>query len=271
MRGDGLVIGMFWKNLARYLTAIPLFFAASYILFSGADAHVTMCMVSAIGYSIALLFSPKNRLSNKITSVFAGGILFYTIYVGSTMMYFEWFSEFLWEPASWIYHILINPAILVMFLAKKEDMDFLLAGFEGAAIISPVMILFNTFAGKELWYWETPQIIYLYAVFGVVMMVIHFIFAKKAEGFWSKFLSGLRIFVIVSMIFYTVTLTVMVFLSRGTVDYGKQDSCENYKRYDRYDPKYVPGREGMNREDFEGYEYEVPGGRNYQEELDAEF
>ena len=74
------------STILRWIVAVPLGFSALFILIFVPNAHVTMCMISAIGYSIGL---PINRWEEKIarvTSFFSGGILFYTVYAGTTLI-----------------------------------------------------------------------------------------------------------------------------------------------------------------------------------------
>ena len=145
---------MKWQRVLQIFTGLLLGSVAGYILVNGPDAHVTMCMSSAVCYSLFLIISKPKDLTEKLASFFAGGILFYTIYTGSTMMYFEWFENFLWEPTSWMYHVLINLAILVLLITKKDRIEYILRGIEINMITSPIILIIHNLTGRELWYWE---------------------------------------------------------------------------------------------------------------------
>lgn len=201
------------KRALQVTTGLVLAGVASFVLFNEADAHVTMCMVSAIGYSIFLIINKPEDLAGKLASFFAGGVLFYTIYTGSTMMYFEWFKNFLWEPGSWIYHILINPAILVLMVTKKDRVEWMLRGLEINMITSPVLLVIHHLTGRRLWDWEGPRVIILYVVSGVVLLGFHQFVRRKR--IFDKILKGSRLFITGSLVFYTMTIIAMIPFSKG--------------------------------------------------------
>jgi hypothetical protein len=190
------------NKLIRLLTAIPLGIIAFLFLVFVSSAHVTMCMVCAIGYSVGLPIDKYENMVNKIVSFFAGGILFYTVYAGTTPLLVTWFGGYGWEIGAWGYHFIINFALLVLFLTKKDRMPYLLGGLEAFMIGSPIMFLISGFFGRGLEGKEA--LIPLYILIGAGIFVFHQLIARLAVNFYAKSLVIIRWLVMLSLVVFAV-------------------------------------------------------------------
>lgn len=205
------------NKLIRALTAIPLGIAAVFMLIFVPNAHVSMCMVCAIGYSLGLPMEKHQETANKITSFFSGGILFYTVYAGSTFVFLEWLVdgprsaglETMMDSA-WIYHFFINFALLALFYTKHDKMQYVLGGMHAFMIGAPVMIGINYLTNRE--YMGGPEIIYGYVLVGLALWIYHRIKASGDPQRFIQYLQRWRTFIIYSLIFYTLLIASMPIL-----------------------------------------------------------
>lgn len=200
------------KRILQILTAIPLGVVASMILIFENNAHVSMCMISAICYSLGLLTK-----KSKFASFFSGGILFYTIYAGSTLLLLGWFGilheeyhgeGFIFIDGSWIYHFLINFAILILFLTKSARIRYILTGLEIFLITSPIMLLIRQLFDRVLW--GSPKRIIVYVSVGLILFIVHRLIALLGKEIYSKILIIVRKFIIISLLIYTVLLVIAI-------------------------------------------------------------
>jgi len=212
------------KKILQIITAIPLGLAALVLLVASSNAHVTMCMVCAVGYSVGLPMDRYEKTISKITSFFSGGILFYTIYAGTTLLFIEWAVDYdtrystgyIFTDSAWIYHTLINVAILVMFVTKKDRMEYVLLGIELFMLGAPIMYLLQKLLGRELW--GSEQRVLLYVLIGLVLFIIHRLIGYMDRVFYKKLLVVVRKLMILSLIIYTIILLAIVpieLLSKG--------------------------------------------------------
>jgi len=180
------------------------------------SAHVSMCMACAIGYSLGLPIDRYENRINKVVSFFAGGILFYTVYAGTTMLLLDWLGvgESSWgggaiftDPA-WIYHTFINLALLAMFVTKKDRIEHVLAGIEIFMIGAPIMVVIERVFGRELW--GSTRLIAGYVAVGLVLLLLHRAVAYLKPDFYVKALLATRKLIIVSLIIYTVLLLAII-------------------------------------------------------------
>lgn len=191
-----------WNKTLRWLTAIPLGITALLFLIFVPSAHVTMCMVCAVGYSVGLPMEKYEEKINKIVSFLAGGILFYTVYAGTTPLLIDWFQGFGWEVGVWIYHFVVNFALLVLFFTKKDRTRYILGGIEAFMIGSPVMFLIQGLFGREVE--EGIGVVKLYVAIGLIILVIHQLLARFAGNFYIKLLPVIRKIIIGSLVVYVI-------------------------------------------------------------------
>lgn len=200
----------------RILTAVPLGIAAILFLIFIPNAHVTMCMVAAIGYSVGL---PMNRYEEKfarLASFFSGGILFYTIYVGTSLLLYDRVilgggpSEHLWFDPAWWYHLLINISIIVLFVTKRDRMPHLLGGMAFFMIAAPFMLILQSVLGRELW--GSVNNVLLYTSLGVLLLAVTQLLARFAPQFYLNFLPKLRTVIIASLLVYLIAQLISVSL-----------------------------------------------------------
>jgi len=199
-------------------------------------------MISAIGYSINLALQWNTKVISKVTSFFSGGILFYTIYAGTTLLLLGWFGMYQEEhqpdgllifDQAWMYHFLINIAILIMFFTKKDRIEYVLTGIEVFMITSPVMLIIRELTGRELW-GDTNRII-LYVIVGIVLFIIHRLIALLAKDIYPSILQITRKFIIISMFVYTAFVLAAVPINIGVEKnevedrYYNEDYSNDYK------------------------------------------
>lgn len=206
------------QKFLQVLTGLSLGSTASFFLISSTNAHVTMCMLCAIGYSLSLLFNEFTNKCSKFISLFSGGILFYTIYAGTTLLLFEWAGMsnedmrpedqlIIFDPA-WIYHFLINFAILVMFYTKKDKIEYVLTGIAVFMISSPVMLLIRKLFDRELWGDETK--IGIYMIIGSILLLLHLLIYTFYNKNYNKFLVFMRRLIIASLVLYSVLVVLAI-------------------------------------------------------------
>lgn len=217
------------NKLLRLITTIPLGIIAFLFLMFFNEAHVTMCMTCAIGFSISLAIN-KNETFNKIASFFAGGIFFYTIYTASSTLLIDWFSGFKLEPSAWFYHFVIDFPLLVMFLIKRDNVDYILKGLEIFMISSPIMFLIQNLFNREL-HREEAQLIGTYVAIGAIMLIIHQLIARFGASFYPKLLTLIRKLMIISLIVYTILLLIVIpiNLAGPQKDRGFQEPPPDYQ------------------------------------------
>jgi hypothetical protein len=198
----------------RIATAIPLGISAILFLIFVPSAHVSMCMACAVGYSLGLPMDRYESTINKIVSFFSGGILFYTVYAGTTLLFIEWLTreggmdrELIFTDPAWIYHTLINIALLVMFFTRKDRMPFVLAGMEFFLITAPIMIGIQAVFGRELW-GDVNRII-IYVAIGIILLIVHRLIALNTS-LYLKLLPIVRKLIIISLIIYTILLLLII-------------------------------------------------------------
>lgn len=204
-------------RVLKFITAIPLGISAIFFLVFVPSAHVTMCMACAIGYSLGLPVEKYENKINRIISFLAGGILFYTIYAGTTLLLLGWLiagkpeaNQPVFADPAFIYHFIINFGILTLFITKKDRIEYVLYGIEAFMIGAPVMLLIQSILSRELWGDETT--IAVYVIIGVLIFIIH----RLAVMFLNqeqlvKLMLGVRKLIIISLIVYTIWLIMIAF------------------------------------------------------------
>lgn len=207
------------KYLLRVIIGLGLGGVATMIFFDVADAHVTLCMISAIAYSVGLII-PSKKWSERIASFFFSWILFYTIYTGTTILIIERFSDtgsllgaLLLKPdEAWIYHTVINFILLFLFAVKLYNPKVVFIGFWSAMITAPSMFILEQF-GRKFWDFEPPSLVILYAIIGILLMLLDLVSRKsesvrKTSLFWLRplIITTLIIFTIISLIPYAILL-----------------------------------------------------------------
>jgi len=196
--------------ILRVVVSLVLGTVAGIILITEADAHVTLCMTSAIGYSIGLLILFSKKWSSHITSFFFSWILFYTVYTGTTLLVVErindtgtLFNALSVKPdEAWTYHIFINFILLFIFAVKLDNVKTMFAGLWSAMLVAPSLFILEQF-GRRLWDVETPKMIISYAIAGILLMIVYFVL-KQYKSAWKTFLPWLRLFIIISLIIFVV-------------------------------------------------------------------
>jgi hypothetical protein len=202
------------NKAVRVATAIPLGISAIFFLIFVPSAHVSMWMACAVGYSLGLPVDRYENTINKVVSFFSGGILFYTVYAGTTLLFIEWLTReggmdrgLVFTDPAWIYHTLINIALLVMFFTRKDRIPFILAGMEFFLITAPVMIGIQAIFGRELW-GDVSRII-IYVVAGITLLIVHRLVALNTS-LYLKILPTVRKLIIISLVIYTILLLLIV-------------------------------------------------------------
>lgn len=199
----------------RVLTAVPLGIVAFLMLLFVPSAHITMCMACAVGYSIGLPIDKYENTINKVVSFLSGGILFYTIYTGSTFLLLDWFGpnpdpeeQFSVLNVAFIYHTIINIALLVMFMTKKDRIEYVLGGIEAFMIGAPIMILIQNLFGRDLW--GGLDAIIVYVVIGLIIFIVHRLTIIINKNFYLRAMLVFRKLVIFSLYVYLETFLLLI-------------------------------------------------------------
>jgi len=181
-------------KLASVIGALLLAPTATIFLFISGDAHVIMCMFGAIILSIGLLLNaakPSEAVSKAI-SFFGGWVFLYTIVTGSTYLFYEWFADgSISDPTRgfdpvYIYHFLINFAVLIIFWLKITKPKAFYLGINIALLASPVMIITKSIFSLRS-FMESNLTILAYVITGLLMLVLYFTYLKNLfEGDISK-------------------------------------------------------------------------------------
>jgi len=202
-------------TILRIGTGASLGPIAFMILLMESNAHVTMCMLSAVLYSIGLLLNRK-----VFASLFAAWILVYTIFVGTTMLFWEWtVSGSFWEGSSnsllltegvWWYHFMINFAVLAIFWVKVASAKWLFIGLWTALLSTPLMILINAATGRG--FWEDPLTIVVYLAIGAIGALVYFFRLNRVVE-TKRFIGRFNRTIILSLYIYILAMIVVLILS----------------------------------------------------------
>jgi hypothetical protein len=192
----------------RILTGLTLGTIATIILYRVPNAHVTMCMIGAIGYSVGLL---TNR--TKIASHFFSWVLFYTVYTATTMMALGIITNTMPTDvpsvgfsAAWIYHTAINVVLLLLFWLKMENIKHIWNGFAIAMMAAPLMVVLEKF-GRDLFPTETLTVILIYATIGLILFL-----SNKYWKISSRYSSSIKSIIKISLYIYlALTLIPLIF------------------------------------------------------------
>ncbi len=211
-----------FENPIRALIGFLLFIISTFALITTESAHVSMCMIGAIGYAISLMAIGK-PWAKHWASFFFAWIMFYTVYTATSFLVVDLLSGSSYLTGSsnvlsstaWLYHTVINFVLLLLFVFELDEMDSLLAGFWSAMIVSPVMIVFAWFGRGLFDRYEPVTTIMVYMVVGLILMMIHLFLTHDRKSlnvlydYVHKFVViSLFVFILVTMAPY---LSVMLF------------------------------------------------------------
>lgn len=253
------------RSILAYVTAVPLGIAAIVMLIFVPSAHVTMCMVCAIGYSAGLPLEKSQQLVNKVISFLGGGILFYTVYAGTTPFFIELINNqsvesswFFIDPA-WLYHFFINFALLVMFRLRRDVMAYVIYGIEFFLLTSPVLFLLQTLFGRDLSPSEA-QVVPVFMLMGLAIFTVHRLVAwLVVPEIYQQVLDVFRNLIIGSLWVYAIVmLVIFVAAIIGAIPVNPDlKNEEQFTREQFPDPEYDPYNDPMSP-DYQGYRPEQP-------------
>ncbi|MBI2990010.1 MAG: hypothetical protein HYY51_02350 [Candidatus Magasanikbacteria bacterium] len=207
-----------FKDAARKSAGAFLSLLAFGILVATTDAHVSMCMLGAIGYGTAL-FLPSKAWSPYVSSFFFSWILFYTVYIGTSFLAIEVLSGDLSLVGgssellglAWLYHIIINVFLLMLFWLKLDKMKMVLSGLWAAMLSAPLMFLLS-YGGYELWPFEPPRLILWYVFVGFCLLMTD-LFMRHHKHSYEHFLHGLRKTIMISLyVFLGITVVPLLYV-----------------------------------------------------------
>lgn len=210
------------RKILRTITGIILAPVALATMIFVPSAHVTMCMISATCYSAGLL-----RVMRSFASFFAGWILFYTIFTGSTLLFLEWGSYGTFASASasltngvWLYHFLINFAVLVLFIGRTVSTKWLVTGLWLSLLSAPLMLFIGVITGRGQW--EGPEIIASYFILGLIIMPVYLKYKGVLKNEDGRFCRSFRKSITWALLLYALAHIVILLLApfRGVAPGG---------------------------------------------------
>ncbi|MDO8463565.1 MAG: hypothetical protein Q7S96_04870 [bacterium] len=198
-------------HLVRLLIGIFLSVIAFVGLVFVRDAHVTMCMIGALVLAVGLVMPHATAV--YLVSIGTGWVLFFTVHTATTFLVAARLFDRLdivdttlvGFEGSWLYHTLVNFVLLAVFAMHLDRMRWVVGGYLAALIAAPLMLVLHAY-GRPLWTAvESPPLIILYALIGLVLLVS--IFSMRYQRTFPRFLQDLRVLAVTSLVFYAaVTL-----------------------------------------------------------------